>query len=92
MPMSLFCQQNLSVLVISLILLVVLILLLVLVVLVVLIVLVVLVVLILLIVSVVIHCFHLPMSELLNPLVQVVHSEYSLSHLRKTIHRFEPIS
>ena len=83
MPMSLFCQQNLSVLVISLILLVVLILLLVLVV---------LVVLVLLVISVVIHCFHLLMSDISNTLVQVVHSEYSLSHLRKTIRRFKPIS
>lgn len=68
-PMSLFCQQDLSVLVI--IFLVLFVLLILFVVLVIFIVLVVSVVIVVLIVSVVIHCFHLLMSEPLNPLVQI---------------------
>ena len=59
-PMSLFCQQDLSVLVIIFLVLFVL-----------LILFVVLVIFIVLVVSVVIHCFHLLMSEPLNPLVQI---------------------
>lgn len=89
MPMSLFFQQKLSVLVVSLVLFVLLV---IVVLFIVLVVFVVLVLLVVLIVSVVVHCFHLLMSETSNPLVQVVHSEYSLSHLRKTIHRFKRIS
>ena len=53
------------------------------------IVLIVFVVLVLLVISVVIHCFHLLMSDISNTLVHVVHSEYSLSHLRKAIHSFK---
>ena len=64
MPMSLFCQQNLSVLIVSLILFVLLILFIVVVLFVVL---VVFVVLVLLVISVVIHCFHLLMSDISNP-------------------------
>ena len=78
-------QQKLSVLfVIFLILLILFVVVLVLV-----IVLIVFVVLVLLIVSVVVHCVHLLMSAVSNLLVQVAHSEYSLSHLRKTIRRFK---
>lgn len=73
-------QQDLSVLIVFLVLFVLLVLF---------VVLIVFVVLVLLIVSVVIHYFHLLMSDISNTLVQVVHSEYSLSHLRKTIRSFK---
>ncbi len=77
-------QHKLSVLVVIFLILLILFVVLVLV-----IVLIVFVVLVLLIVSVVVHCIHLLMSAVSNLLVQVAHSEYSLSHLRKTIRRFK---